>query len=108
MAGAGRMESLLRSSAAIAALSWLLTGPAGAADPAAAATAAAATADAGTAESAPAAAPAAADADSTRSLDADLQTLKKNVTELNRDLFVLEEELLFPANTQVAVFVSMD
>ncbi len=27
---------------------------------------------------------------------------------LNRDLMVLEEELLFPANTQVAVFVSMD
>jgi hypothetical protein len=30
------------------------------------------------------------------------------VVDLNRDLFVLEEELLFPANTQVAVFVSMD
>jgi len=30
------------------------------------------------------------------------------VIDLNRDLFVLEEELLFPANTQVAVFVSMD
>ena len=30
------------------------------------------------------------------------------VLELNRDLFILEEELLFPANTQVAVFVSMD
>ena len=28
--------------------------------------------------------------------------------ELNKDLFVLEEELLFPANTQVAVFLSMD
>ena len=27
---------------------------------------------------------------------------------LNRDLLVLEEELLFPANTQVALFVSMD
>jgi hypothetical protein len=27
---------------------------------------------------------------------------------LNRDLFLLEEELLFPANTQVAIFVSMD
>ena len=26
----------------------------------------------------------------------------------DRDLFLLEEELLFPANTQVAVFVSMD
>jgi hypothetical protein len=30
------------------------------------------------------------------------------VVDLNRELFVLEEELLFPANTQVAVFVSMD
>ena len=30
------------------------------------------------------------------------------VVDLNRDLFILEEELLFPANTQVAVFVSMD
>jgi hypothetical protein len=30
------------------------------------------------------------------------------VVDLNKDLFVLEEELLFPANTQVAVFLSMD
>jgi hypothetical protein len=30
------------------------------------------------------------------------------VVDLNKDLFVLEEELLFPANTQVAVFVSVD
>ena len=31
-----------------------------------------------------------------------------DVIRLNRDLLVLEEELLFPAGTQVAVFVSMD
>ena len=37
-----------------------------------------------------------------------MQGLKKDVVDLNRDLFVLEEELLFPANTQVAVFLSMD
>ena len=37
-----------------------------------------------------------------------IQDLKKDVVDLNSDLFVLEEELLFPANTQVAVFVSMD
>ena len=37
-----------------------------------------------------------------------VQTLKKQVLELNRDLFMLEEELLFPSNTQVSVFVSMD
>lgn len=42
------------------------------------------------------------------SLDQDVQALKKEVLDLNRELFVLEEELLFPANTQVAVFVSMD
>lgn len=41
-------------------------------------------------------------------LDQDVQSLKQEVLELNRDLFILEEELLFPANTQVAVFVSMD
>lgn len=45
---------------------------------------------------------------STRGLDEEIQGLKKDVIDLNRDLFVLEEELLFPANTQVAVFVSMD
>ena len=28
--------------------------------------------------------------------------------ELNRDLLVLEEELLFPASTQLAIFVSVD
>ena len=41
-------------------------------------------------------------------LDEQIQDLKKDVVDLNKDLFVLEEELLFPANTQVAVFVSMD
>ena len=44
----------------------------------------------------------------TRGLDEEIQTLKKDVVDLNKDLFVLEEELLFPANTQVAVFISMD
>ncbi len=44
----------------------------------------------------------------TRGLDTEVQGLKKDVVDLNRDLFVLEEELLFPANTQVAVFLSMD
>ena len=44
----------------------------------------------------------------TRGLDEQIQDLKKDVVDLNRDLFALEEELLFPANTQVAVFVSMD
>jgi hypothetical protein len=42
------------------------------------------------------------------SLDSRIQDLKGDVIRLNRDLLVLEEELLFPANTQVALFVSMD
>jgi len=41
-------------------------------------------------------------------LDAEVQTLRREVVDLNRDLFMLEEDLLFPASTQVAVFVSMD
>jgi hypothetical protein len=53
-------------------------------------------------------APAAPTAGDTRGLDEETQNLKKDVVDLNRDLFVLEEELLFPANTQVAVFLSMD
>lgn len=41
-------------------------------------------------------------------LDSRVQDVKSDVIKLNRDLLVLEEELLFPANTQLAVFVSMD
>jgi hypothetical protein len=41
-------------------------------------------------------------------LDSRVQDLKAEVIRLNRDLLVLEEELLFPAGTQVALFVSMD
>jgi hypothetical protein len=43
-----------------------------------------------------------------RTLDQEVQGLKKDVIDLNKDLFVLQEELLFPANTQVALYVSMD
>jgi hypothetical protein len=88
----------------------LLAGPAwaqttAAADPAAAAASAPAAA-------APAAA-ASASAPATpppppAPLDARVQQLKSELVRLNRDLLVLEEELLFPAGTQVAVFVSMD
>ena len=52
--------------------------------------------------------PAAAPAGEFQSLDQEVQALKKEVLDLNRELFVLEEDLLFPANTQVAVFISMD
>jgi hypothetical protein len=85
---------------------WLsLPQAAGAAQPPAAATA-----QQPAASDAPAApdaitVPAAADA---RGVDEEIQALKKDVVDLNRDLFSLEEELLFPANTQVAVFLSMD
>ena len=41
-------------------------------------------------------------------LDSRIQDTKLDVIKLNRDLLVLEEELLFPANTQIALFVSMD
>jgi hypothetical protein len=84
--------------------------PAPAAQAPAAAPAAPAT-SAPPAPSAPeAAAPANPPADSgdTRGLDQNIQGLKKDVVDLNRDLFILEEELLFPANTQVAVFLSID
>src|SRR5216110_566681 len=52
--------------------------------------------------------PATEGAADTRGLDQEIQDLKKDVVDLNKDLFILEEELLFPANTQVAVFLSLD
>ena len=41
-------------------------------------------------------------------LDTSIQALKQDVIALNRDLFILEEDLLYPASTQLAVFVSLD
>ena len=41
-------------------------------------------------------------------LDSDIEALKKEVLSLNRDLFILEEDLLFPSNTQFSVFLSMN
>jgi hypothetical protein len=38
----------------------------------------------------------------------DIEQIKKEVLKLNRELFILEEDLLFPASTQVSVFVSVD
>ena len=43
-----------------------------------------------------------------QSLDIQIESLKKEVLSLNRDLFILEEDLLFPSNTQFSVFLSMD
>ena len=105
--------------ACLAAALWCLSAPVFAADapaapaPAAPVTAASppepvaaptASASASGSASATAAPPAAEQA----ALDARVQALKAEVIRLNRDLLVLEEELLFPAGTQVAVFVSMD
>jgi hypothetical protein len=86
----------------------LLSGPAwaqttAAADPAAAAASAPAASAPAAAASAPATPP-----PPPAPLDARVQQLKSELVRLNRDLLVLEEELLFPAGTQVAVFVSMD
>lgn len=41
-------------------------------------------------------------------LESDIESLKKQVLSLNRDLFILEEDLLFPANTQFSVFLSFN
>jgi hypothetical protein len=46
--------------------------------------------------------------ESFKRLDTRIQSLKQDVLDLNRDLFVLEEELLFPPSTQIAVFLSVD
>lgn len=47
-------------------------------------------------------------ADDSKGLDEQIQSLKKSVLNLNRELFILEEELLFPGNTQVSVFLSVE
>lgn len=51
---------------------------------------------------------AANDQSTAQTLDRDVQQLKEELVSLNRDLFLLEEELLFPSSTQVAIFVSMN
>ena len=79
-----------------------------AADAASAAPAAPAVAPGATAVALAPAAAASAPAAPPASLDTRIQVVKADVIRLNRDLLVLEEELLFPANTQVALFVSMD
>jgi len=91
--------------ALLAAPAWAQTAaPADAASAPAATPAPAAAASAPEAAASAPATPAAAPAP----LDTRVQALKAELVRLNRDLLVLEEELLFPAGTQVAVFVSMD
>lgn len=40
-------------------------------------------------------------------LNEDITDLKKQVISLNKTLFILEEDLLFPSNTQLSIFISM-
>lgn len=42
------------------------------------------------------------------SLASEVEDLKKAIVQLNRDLFILEQDLLFPSSTQVAVYLSVD
>lgn len=46
--------------------------------------------------------------DSQQNLADQIETLKQAMVNLNRDLFILEEDLLFPSSTQVAVYLAMD
>lgn len=41
-------------------------------------------------------------------LSKEIQTLKSSVVDLNKDLRLMEEELLFPSSTQASVFVSTE
>ena len=41
-------------------------------------------------------------------LDKEMEDVKTALVELKRDLVILEEDLLFPASSQVSVFLSMD
>jgi hypothetical protein len=100
------MNSMRNFLARTFAAALLLTGLAGSA----------AAADAVPAMPAAPAAPAAPDAAASApvapaapaALDARVQALKAEVIRLNRDLLVLEEDLLFPPGTQLAVFLSLD
>jgi pyruvate/2-oxoglutarate dehydrogenase complex dihydrolipoamide acyltransferase (E2) component len=98
------MHALIRTLAPLAVLAaFALFGAAASAQDAKPAAPAATTTAAAPAAATTPAAPA-----PSASLDTRVQDLKSDVIKLNRDLLILEEELLFPANTQVALFVSMD
>jgi hypothetical protein len=105
-----RMVSIAWS--ALAACAWVFgapgPAPAAAVETPAPAAPAAAPAPAGSPSPDAAATPADPSAGDFKTLDQEVQGMKKEVIDLNKDLFVLQEELLFPANTQVAVYVSMD
>jgi hypothetical protein len=52
--------------------------------------------------------PEAAQSEAASPIAPQLESLKESVLTLNRDLLILEEELLYPASSQVAIYVSMD
>jgi hypothetical protein len=109
LAATAAAPSAAASAAVAAAMPTVMSTAPAASSPAVAAPAPAASAAsaAGTAL-APASPASAASAPLAATLDGRVQDVKSDVIKLNRDLLVLEEELLFPANTQVALFVSMD
>ena len=41
-------------------------------------------------------------------LDDDIEALKKQVLDVNRELFMIEEDILYPESTQFTVFLSID
>ncbi len=49
-----------------------------------------------------------ANEDNDETLELSIEALKKEVLSLNRDLFILEEDLLFPSNTQFSIFLSVN
>lgn len=49
-----------------------------------------------------------ASGDELRSLDGQVQEIKSDVLNIASELNILEERLLYPSNTQIAVFVSMN
>ena len=52
--------------------------------------------------------PVVADEDKKQNLASQTEALKAKVVQLNRDLFLLEEDVLYPASSRVALYLSMD
>jgi hypothetical protein len=60
------------------------------------------------AESSPPAFASEAPPEPAKPLDNEMEDVKKALIKLKRDLVILEEDLLFPASSQISVFLSMD
>jgi hypothetical protein len=50
----------------------------------------------------------AAEKEAEKAVFAEVEALKKDIVELNQELYRFEEELLYPANSQIAVFLSFE